>query len=277
MKLSEALKKKLAKQELHYVPRAFDTVGNIAIFNDFPPELKKKEKDIARTLMFLNKNIKTVAKKTKKYAGRLRTPKITIIAGEKTKETIHIENNVHLKLNVETCYFSTRLSHERQRIAHLVKPKESVLVLFSGVGPYACVIAKNTKAKEVYGIELNKKAHAYAQENILLNKLNNVQLLQGDVRNIVPTLKKKFDRIIMPLPKNAEKYLDLALKSVKPSWIIHLYLFSKQEDFKSIMKKYKKWYKSVHLTKCGAYGPRMFRVCLDLQGKRKINKEEKIT
>ena len=163
------------------------------------PELKRK-KIHCRNINAAQQNIKQL-QKAKKYSGRLRTPKITIIAGEKTKETVHKENNIFLKLNVETCYFSARSSNERLRIARLVKPGESVLVLFSGVAPFVCVIAKNTQAKEVHGIELNKKAHRYAQGNVVLNKFTNVQLLQGDVKKIVPTLKKKFDRIIMPLPK----------------------------------------------------------------------------
>ena len=264
--LTDALKK-LTQREKKLLPRSFDIVGSIAIFNEFPPELKKKEKYIAKTLMSLNKNIKTVAKKTKKYAGRLRTPKITIIAGEKTKETIHKENNVLLNLNVETCYFSTRSSNERLRIARAVKQGESILVLFSGVGPFVCVIAKNTEAKEVYGIELNRKAHKYAQQNVVLNKLTNVQLIQGDVNKIVPTLKKKFDRIIMPLPKGAEAYLNLALRQLKKSGTIHLYLFRKEDEFEKTIEEYQQQFKSVALVKCGAYSPHVFRVRLDLKNK----------
>ena len=123
--LKESLTK-LTKKELALVPRSFDTVGSIAIFNDFPSALKKQEQYIAQTLMKLHKNIKTVTKKSKQYSGKLRTPKITIIAGEKTKETTHLENNVRLRLNVETCYFSARTGNERKRIANLAKENESI-------------------------------------------------------------------------------------------------------------------------------------------------------
>ena len=37
----------------------------------------------------------------------------------------------------------------------------------------------------------------------------------GDVRDVVPKLKKKFDRILMPLPKSAEEFLDIALSASK--------------------------------------------------------------
>lgn len=162
MKLKEVLKYKLTKNELAELKTSYDVIGSIAII-EIPEKLAKKEKLIANELMNLQKNIKTVCKKTSLYGGKYRTRKLKIIGGEKTKETEHKENGVILKLDVEKVYFSPRLSTERQRIMNLVKPKESVLVMFSGCAPYVCVIAKNTKAKEVWGIELNPIAHKYGK------------------------------------------------------------------------------------------------------------------
>lgn len=263
--LRDALKNKLNKKELALVPRAFDIIGSIAVFNDFPKELKKKEKMIAETLLKLHSNIKTVAKKTGKYSGKYRTPKIKIIAGEKTKETIHRENATSLKLHVETCYFSTRSAAERLRVAKQVKPEEKVLVMFSGVAPFPCVIAKNSKAKIIYGIELNKEAHNYAQENIKMNKLPNIILLQGDVKKIVPKLKEKFDKILLPLPKDAEDYLNLALTKLKSKGKIYLYVFASEDDFVIVKRSYQKRFKKVKLVECGKYSPGVSRICLELQ------------
>ena len=239
-------------------------IGSIAIFNEFLHLQKRKEKLVAETLMRLNPAVKTVAKKVGKFSGRLRLQKIKIIAGEKTKETLHVENGVRLLVDVEKCYFSPRLANERLRIAKQVKKGEFVLVLFSGVGPYTCVIAKLTKAKNVLGIEINRWAHKYAEENIRMNKLNNVQAIQGDVKKILPKLKGKFDRIVMPLPKTAEKYLPLAIKKLKPKGIIHLYTFATEEEFPKILKNYKKFFKKVNIVKAGVYAPYVYRVCLDL-------------
>lgn len=265
MKLHEALKGKLNKKERLLVPRSFDMVGSIAIFNEMPKELKKKEKVIAQTLMRLHPHIKTVAKKTGKYAGTYRTPKITIIAGEKAKETIHKENNVLLKLSMETCYFSARSGAERLRVAKQVKKDEKILVMFSGVAPLPCVIAKNSHAKIIYGIELNKQAHRYAVENVQRNRLTNVVLLQGDVKKIMPKIKEKFDRILLPLPKNAEDYLDLAVKKIKPKGAIYLYLFASEDDFPAVKKSYQKKFKKVKLVECGKYSPGVSRICLELR------------
>lgn len=176
------------------------------------------------------KNVKVVCKKTKIHSGVFRTKKVKILAGERRKTTTHKENNIRVNLNVETCYFSPRLSNERLRIANLVKKGESVLVMFSGIGIYSWVISKNTLAKEIYGVEINPFAHKFAEENLKLNKIGNVKLFLGDVKKIVPKLKKKFDRIVMPLPKSAEEFLDVALKSAKKGTVIHFYDFLFEED-----------------------------------------------
>ena len=264
MKLHEALRKTLNKKELALVPRAFDMVGTIAVFNEFPKELKKKEKIIAAKLMELNPHVKTVAKKTGKYTGKYRTPKIAIMAGEKTKETIHRENGVSLRLNIETCYFSARSGAERLRVAQQVKKGEKVLVMFSGIAPFPIVIAKNSKADIIYSVEANKQAHIYGLENVKIIKATNVELVHGDVKRVVPKLKEKFDKILLPLPKTAEDYLDLALKALKLKGKIYLYLFVAEDDFAAVKKAYLQRFKKVNLVECGRYSPGVSRICLEL-------------
>ncbi len=217
--LKQILKGKLTKDELKLVPSSFDVVGSILIFSDFPKELEKKEKIIANTLINELKNVKTVCKKTKKYSGKYRTPKLKIIAGEKTKETLYKENNVTLKLDVEKVYFSSRLSNERLRISKLVKPNEEILVMFSGCAPYPCVIAKNTKANSIIGIEINHIAHKYALENIKINKITNVSLYCGNVNNIVPKLG--FEGIALK-SRWRKKYIESKLK--QNPYLIEFYM-----------------------------------------------------
>ena len=270
--LKESLKNRLTKKQLVLVPSSYDMVGDLAIFSDIPKELKNKEKLIAETLLSLHKNIKVVLKKTKKYSGKFRTPKLKLIAGEKRKETELRENNVRLKLNPEKAYFSVRLATERKRITEQIKNNEEILVLFSGIGPYPLVIAKNKKPKIIYSVEINPYACEYQKENILLNKINNIRLFKGDVRKIVPKLKKRFDRILMPLPRGAEDYLHLAIKAAKKNSIIHFYDFLHEDEFNKAKekinkacKKAKKKYKILNLVKCGHFGPGIYRICVDFK------------
>jgi tRNA (guanine37-N1)-methyltransferase len=273
-KLKDTLKKKLTKKQISLLPSSYDMVGNILIFSDFPKQLYKKEKIIGNELLKNHKQIKSVFKKTKKYSGKYRTPKLKLLAGENNKETEYKENNIRLKLNVEKIYFSPRLSEERKRILQQVKNNESVLVMFSGCAVYPITISKNTKAKNIMGIEINPVAHKYALENLKLNKTQNIELIKGDVKQILPKTNKKFDRIIMPLPKGAESFLDLALSKIKKNGIIHFYCFAEENKHKNMTatideecKKFKKQCKILKITKCGQFSPRVYRICIDFRVK----------
>ncbi len=273
-KLKDLLKRKLTKKELSIIPSSFDIVGNILIFSDFPKQLTKKEEIIGNEILKNYRQIKSVFKKTKKYSGKYRTPKLKLLAGENSKETIHKENNARLKLNVEKVYFSSRLSEERKRIFQQVKNNESVLVMFSGAAPYPIIISKNTGAREMIGIEINPIAHKYALENLKLNKIKNVKLMLGNVKREIPKLNKKFDRIIMPPPKDAGNFLNLALNKAKKNGIIHLYDFAEENKYEKISKniekeckKQNKKYRILNIVKCGQFSPRVYRVCVDFMVK----------
>lgn len=272
-KLRDLLNGKLSDKELFLIPSSFDMVGNIVVFSDFPKELGKKEKIIGNEILKSFHHIKSVFKKTKKYSGKFRTPKLKLLAGLRSKETECKENNVRLKLDAEKVYFSPRLSEERKRIFNQIKNNETILVMFSGCAAYPLVIAKNTRAKEVYGIELSPIAHKYALENLKLNKLENkIKLFLGDVKKVLPKINKKFDRIIMPLPKTADTFLDVGLDKIKKNGIINFYCFSEENKYDDIIKiineeckKKKKQCKIIDIVKCGQYSPRVVRICVDFK------------
>jgi len=272
--LKDCLKGLLTEEELEIVVTAYDLVGTIAIM-EIPEELEEKGKIIAETLLHNNKTIKTVVKKISGHEGIFRIQEYKVLAGEKTKETIHKENKVELKLDIEKVYYSSRSATERKRVSELIKEsgkKEKILVMFAGCGPFVCVIAKNNNA-EVTGIEMNPDGHKYALENIKLNKLKNATALLGDVREVIPGIKEKFDRIIMPLPHTADEFLDTAFEVSKKGTIIHLYDFLNEDEIPSVAfekierncKKYNKKYKILNVVKCGQFSPKKFRVCTDFK------------
>ncbi len=269
--LRDCLKGKLTEKEARLFRRAFDVVGDIAIV-EIPRELGKKQKLIADALLSQHKNVRAVYMELGGRKGKLRLQKLKWLAGEKRKETVAVENGVRLKLDVERVYFSPRMSNERKRIYRQVKNGESVLVMFSGAGPYVVEIAKLTAAKAVYGVEVNRVAHKYAVENAKLNKVEaKAKLFCGDVKKIVPQLKLKFDRIVMPLPKGAGAYLGLALGCVKPRGVIHFYDFLPEESIpgaaiKKVTAAAKgKKVKILRIVKCGQLAPRAYRVCVDVK------------
>ena len=272
MKLKDALKNVLSEKELDLLVRAYDVVGDIAI-TMIPPELESKEHVIGNTILGLNKNVKVVAKRNGIVGGEFRTIPLKIIAGENRKETEHKEYGVRFFLNPEKVYFSVRSSNERKRLATLVKPGEDVLVMFSGIGAFPLVIAKNSQAGDVVGIEKNRIAHMYAVKNLAQNrKIGNVRFFEGDVLDVMPTLGMKFDRIAMPLPKTGENFFDIVLCSLKKGGWLHFYDFQPKEHVDRAVEKVcaacKRNNRTVihsNTVVCGHSSPGTFRVCVDAE------------
>lgn len=268
--LKEILKEsgKFNENELNFLPRSFDLIGNIALIQ-IPKELKSKAKSIAQTLLREHKNIKTVYSKGK-ISGRLRVPKLKWLAGQHLEETIHKESGCIFELNVKTCFFSPRLSTDRLEIAKQVKKNEKVLVMFSGVAPYAIIIAKHAKPKKVTCIELNKNAVKYAKENILINKIKNIEVLQGDVKKIKKLVKEKFDRIVMPRPQLKYDFLKEAFFVAKKGTIINFHDFVLEKDIDKVKeriekaaKKAKKKVKILRIKKVREVAPFKYNIRVD--------------
>lgn len=249
--------------------RAFDIIGDIAVLE--APALSEARKT-AKKIILQHKHIKSAWLKIGGHEGRLRIQKLKWIAGEKRTTTIHKENGILLKLDIAKVYFSPRQATERKRVYEQVKKAEEVLVMFSGIGPFVIEIAKNSPAAAVYGVELNKAAHAFAVGNAKLNKVEaKTNFFCGDVRKVAPKLGQKFDRIVMPLPKGAGSFLDVALAAAKTKAAIHFYDFEKEENIPAAAiakvtaaaKSAKKKIKILKVVKCGQLAPRAYRVCVD--------------
>ena len=274
----ELAQEKLTEQEIERLKTSYDIVGDIAIL-EIDKELRKNEKLIAELLLESNQNVKTIVRKKGSHEGTFRTQKMEHLAGEKKKETIHKENGVALKMDIEKVYYSARQSTERKRVAEQVAKDERVLVLFSGCAPFPCVIAKNSEAKYVCGVELNPDGHEYGLENVEINKLNNVYLSNRNAKKIedilrdfkdIPDFDPHFDRIVMPLPKTADEFLDQALFLSKRGTIIHFYDFQKEDETQKSVDKIEKGChknlmkaKILDVVKCGQQSPHTYRICVD--------------
>ncbi len=270
MNLKEVLQQKLTDVELQKLVRSFDVVGDIAIII-IPPELEKKEGLIGEAILTQHKNVKVVAKRAGIYDGEFRTISLTIIAGEDRLETVHKEYGVRFVLNPGEVYFSVRLSTERKRIADLVQPRENILVLFSGIGAYPLVIAGNSDAGKIVGIEKNPIAHEYALRSLGRNrKLKNISFVSGDVAEQLPKVVELFDRVLMPLPKLAFDFLDEALAKVKPGGWLHFYSFQHIDTFDEAVQQVdaacvrnNRRIVSSKVVICGHCGTRRHRICVD--------------
>jgi tRNA (guanine37-N1)-methyltransferase len=265
--LTNALQNKLSSAEMEYVPRAFDVIGDIAVL-EIPDEIISKKKIIGEALLKTFKNIKVVANKKTAVGTEYRTREVEVVAGEKRTETLHKEHGCVYKLDIATAYFSPRLGSERLRIADQVKEGERVLVMFAGIGPYAILTAKKRKPSEVIAIELNPEGVKYMEENIKLNKVK-VKAILGDAGEEVKKLGQ-FDRIIMPLPKDAGNFLDSTIPALKKGGIIHYYTFTHTTDeaadeAKKICENLGYKIEILKSVECGTYSPCLSRMCVDFK------------
>ncbi|MBU0761287.1 MAG: hypothetical protein KJ600_03190 [Nanoarchaeota archaeon] len=247
----------------------YDVIGNIAVVKFLRGEKLREKKKFAERFLRENKQVRTVLEKSDKISGRLRTAATKFVAGEKTKEALYRENGCLFRLNVDACYFSPRLSSERKEVAGKVKKGENVLVMFGGVAPYAIVIGKLSNAGKIVSVELGRECCKYAKENVKRNKLENVEIVQGDVRKKVCG---KFDRIVMARPNLKDSFLDVGFRAIKKNGVIHYYGFYPEEEksemlemIKGEAKKARKKIRILKVKKAGEIGVKKYRFRVDIR------------
>jgi tRNA G37 N-methylase Trm5 len=284
--------------------RAFDIFGNIAVAK-FPEGMNVAEKKkFANKILKEHSSVRTILEKVGKFSGRLRTMKTKYVVGEKNKEVLYRENGCVFRFNIDTSYFSSRLSNERKEVAAKVKKKDKVLVMFAGVAPFSITIAKKSGA-EVWSNEINREANKYGKLNIELNKLKGkVHLVSGDVKRVVekignlhsPSARgigevdnkktrgssadssklivplKTFDVIVMPRPNLTDTFLKEAFKVSKKGTRIFYYGFCEEKEKDKILEqikeeagKAKKKIKILKATKAGEIGPYRIRLRVEFR------------
>lgn len=214
---------------------SFDIIGDIAI-TKLPVFTTENAHAAAKAITERHRNVKVVFVQSSAVAGEYRVRNLTHVFGENRSYTLHKENGCQFEVDVEKCYFSPRLSHERLRVAKLIQPHETVVNMFAGVGCFSILIAKQEPTARVFSIDINPVAVHYMQRNILRNRVfGKVVPLLGDAEVLIKTqLQNSADRVLMPLPEKSLEYLPAAVSALKPNggWV-HVHTFehaAKTED-----------------------------------------------
>jgi tRNA (guanine37-N1)-methyltransferase len=278
--LRKRLKEKLAlpAEQISQVYNAFDIIGNIIIIKT-PPNSSVDMETIAKQIMQVHKNVKTVFVQTSAIRGDFRVRELRLLAGEGNTTTRYKESGCIFAVDVENCYFSPRLLHERKRIASLVKPGEVVVNMFSGVGCFSIIIAKTVPKTKIYSIDVNPTAFEYMQQNVKLNRVyGKVTPLLGDAKDVVQSkLQGVADRVLMPLPEKALEYLPVAVSALKKEggWI-HYYDFQHATGNEDPIEKTKSkvaqkletigvGYKFTHSRVVRRTGPNWYQTVVDIK------------
>ncbi len=280
-KLKKALADKLKPKELKKLYNSYDITGDIAILR-VPESLTGYTELIAKTVMQTHREVKSVWQQTSSVSGDFRLRNLQFVLGKKSTQTRYKEYGCVYKTDLQITYFSPRLSFERLRITKLVKKEETVVNMFAGVGCYSIAIAKHSKPKTVYSIDVNPLAFKYLVENVHLNKVEKtVVALQGDAKTVIQNkLQNVADRVLMPLPELAYQYLDWAILALKPEggWI-HLYDFEYAKKDEDPIKKVEDKMSAKLQQLCTDFsinfgrvvrpiGPRWYQVVLDIKLKK---------
>jgi len=257
------------------MPSSYEIIGSrekaVAIV-EIPEGLQKKK--IANQILTRHKNVKSILRKISERKGIHRITEYELLAGNSNTEVIHKEHYCKFKLDPKLVYFSPREGTERIRIANQVKPKETIMLMFAGIGAYAIITAKKQpKVKKIISVEINPSSYEYMKENIRLNKLSDKIIpILGDVKSECKGWYGKCNRVIMPLPYDAWKFLDLAFKCLRSDGIIHMYIIEREENVekkvKSIIDKFSKKIKrktKYRIKKTLPYAPRTYKYCVDIK------------
>lgn len=212
----------LEKAQVEGVTSGVDVVGDIAIIRLTGYSIAEKRR-VGRSLLAEMKNVKVVMEQEGGIQGEYRLRKLRHLAGEERTATVHRENGCSLRVDVAKTYFSPRLSTERLRVAQEVQGRERVLNMFAGVGPFSIEIARIAGAK-VTSCEVNRTAVRLHKENNVLNKVEGlVTVIPADARQLPDLVDGKFDRVLMPFPAGADKFLEVAMKLSRKEGVVHYY------------------------------------------------------
>ncbi len=225
--LREIATEVLGPEKARQVWSRIDIIGDIAVIKK-PFGLNIEElKPLAEALLRKIPYIKSVWAASGPVEGEYRVRTYTHLAGEKRSITLYKEHGCVFKVDITRVYISPRLSTEHRRVAEQVRPGEIVVNMYAGVGLFSIIMARISKPKRVYSIDINPYAYRLMVENIRLNRVEDIVIpILGDAGEIVGTrIRDEADRVLMPLPELALAHLPNAVKALRDErGIIHVYL-----------------------------------------------------
>ncbi len=280
MKFKKQLREKLledfTEEELSFLPRGFQTIGDILILKLHPMLLKKKN-IIGRICLELYPNIKSIYLNQGIIKGQYRTPeKIEFVAGEDNPMVEHKEHGVIYKFDITKIMFSKGNINERKYLASLVKQNEIIVDMFAGIGYFSLPIAKNAAPSKIYSIEINPTSYEFLVQNIKINNFEGLIIsINGDSKIEVPKLAEsgvKADRVIMGVFPAPSDYIAEALTVAKDKGTIYHYEGVEEkgtylnlfEEFNEIAAKSNFNCELLDKRFVKSYGPALYHLVIDI-------------
>lgn len=274
LKLRKKLETKLTEKELNLLPRSYQIVGRILLLK-LKPELLKHRKLIGAAILELLPYLQTVCLQKRIFSIE-RKPNIEAIAGKKSFLSIHKENGCLFEIDVSKSMFSKGNKEEKMRLAKSVAQNETIVDMFAGIGYWTIPMAKLSKAKNIFAIDINPEAVKFLERNAFLNNMSEkIEILNGNCADFAGLLENTADRIIMGYLFETEKFLPAALKMAKNSCIIHFHRNVEMEKIEQLKKRISETAEKsgceiqvISVRKVKSYAPKIWHVVMDLKVKK---------
>ncbi len=195
-----------------HLPSKWEKIGSVVTIK-VPDELSDYKEIIGKAYAE-GLDCKTTLNEKGGIVGVYRTPVVEVIFGSSDTETIHVENGVRFKVDPQQIMFSSGNMAERQRMATISDPYETVVDLFAGIGYFTLPIAVYSKPKKIVACEINPVAFKYLCANVVLNHVSGiVEPCFGDNREVA--LKDCADRVILGYLHDPQDFLPVAFRCLK--------------------------------------------------------------
>jgi tRNA (guanine37-N1)-methyltransferase len=209
------------------LPTSYDQVGDILLLK-LPEPLIPHAAEVGRALLQVQRNARVVCLDGG-VKGAFRVREVRVIAGEARTDTVHREHGMRLRVDVGRAFYTPRLGTERLRVARLVRPGETVVDLFAGVGPLALLVARLVPTAKVLAVDANPEAFRFLEENVRLNRAGSVTAVREDAGSVLARLRDA-DRIVMDLPHGALPFLPAAIRALARGGTVHFYAVLETAD-----------------------------------------------
>jgi tRNA wybutosine-synthesizing protein 2 len=198
------------------LPNKWEMLGDVLILK-LNENLKKFEKEVAEVYADVLGAV-TVLEDVGGVSEDIRRPEVRLLLGERTVAT-HRENGVLYKLDAKEIMFSSGNIDERIRMANVCDDGDVVVDMFAGIGYFSLPMAVHSNPEKIISVEINPIAFGYLEENVKLNKVENiVEPVLGDCNEVSP--EGEATRVVMGY-LSGQDYLLKAMRVIGKRGTIH--------------------------------------------------------
>ncbi len=196
------------------LPDGYVRLGRVVLVR-WPDTLRRHFPSLAADLASAL-GVQTVLRATGPVEGELRTPRVELLFGHET-ETEVVEHGVRWRFDAARVMFAAGNRTERLRAGRLVRPGQTVVDLFAGIGYFALPAARLGGASRVVAVDRNPVSIAYLEENARLNRVSDrVAPVLGDSR-FIPLRTGAADHVFLGYLPSALPWVGRAVPLLRPA------------------------------------------------------------